>query len=117
MLNTLLQVKVLQLLKDRSDPPRAPQVLVHGHHPESGEAYMVTEPLGTHLDRSCPASAITTVIFDVAETIIKNSVEEPCILHRDVSAPNIIMDPGGRGVLIDYQVTRQGGLQKEVRPY
>ena len=86
---------------------RASRLLAHGRLQSSGEAYMVTEPLGTHLDQSCSAACIIQVICDIAETIIKNSEEDPPILHRDISAANIIMtheDSGGRGLLIDYQV-------------
>ena len=82
---------------------RAPRILAHGRLQSSGEAFMITEPLGTHLDQSCPASIIQ-VLCDIAETIIINFAEDPPILHRDVSAANIIMDPQGRGMLIDYQV-------------
>jgi streptomycin 6-kinase len=65
---------------------------------------MITEPLGSHLDQSCPAACIIQVICDIAETIIANSEEDPPILHRDISAANIIMDSQKRGLLIDYQV-------------
>lgn len=51
--------------------------------------------------------------LDVAETIVETgtgpAVEER-ILHRDVSAGNIIVDGGGRGVLIDYHVASVGPI-------
>ena len=81
-----------------------PHVLAHGRD-KSGVLYMVTEPVGTHLDRSSSAETIARVILDVTKTIIRNAAKEPHVLHRDVSAANIIMDQEGRGVLIDYQAS------------
>ena len=96
------QIEVLSLLMDRKS--RAPRILAHGRLQQSGEAFMVTEPLGAHLDQSCSAVCIAQVICDVAEVIISNSEGDPPILHRDISAANIIMDSQKRGFLIDYHV-------------
>lgn len=100
-----LQTRVLtKLITARPSISRIPLVLAHGRN-ESGVSYMVTEPVGTHLDRSSSAEAVVRVIFDVSKTIVNNLAKEPHVLHRDVSATNIIMDPEGRGVLIDYQAS------------
>ena len=83
---------------------RVPRVLAHGRN-KSGDSFLVTEPVGTHLDQSCSAEAVARVMYDVSKTIVSNATKEPHVLHRDISASNIIMDPDGRGMLIDYQAS------------
>lgn len=100
---------MLELLEKRRIP-HTPRVVSDGRLDGFGP-YMVIEPCGRHLGSGDPPQLIAQVILDVAETIhaASSGPEEEHVLHRDVSAANVVVDDAGRGVLIDFQLARIGG--------